>query len=573
VILTEKQRRVVDAEGNFLLLACPGSGKTRSAAERVSRLTRDVSTKIAVCSYTNIGAQRIASMLERELGTQLGPEHFIGTIHSFLLRYVVYPFAHLLGAEQGPHIREGGVWPDVVVHGDNRQRMNLDDFRSAPGGSLVITNKPRGVSGNDDAILASVGSQVWRRKFGLFRSAGALTADDAMCVALCILDKHPAVAAAVAGRFDELLLDEAQDTSELQLRCLEALWKTGGLASLVLIGDLQQSIYSFQGASAEGCRGLAEGAGLDVLTLDENHRSSQRICAVAKHFREGAAADTAVGPEAECEIDPEVLLYPAQDPQPAMEVFRGRLQHHGIEPVEAAVLTRRWRLAHALNGQTSIFRDTERRHEVGQIAARLAAGTLTASHVRWIQRLVSYCAWDATHLDELTEERREALRPAAYTFLRDMPPLEGDLQRWIKTTAKALQATAESLTDDVAHTGGRTLQAGPALRDHDAAEVFAPAPRDLAARTIHSFKGEDRDAVMVVIRAHNARDPMSQLELLEAAVGGETIDAEREEERRVVFVALTRARRYCLVALPDDARGRGVAEACTGLGFASIGSA
>jgi superfamily I DNA/RNA helicase len=76
---------------------------------------------------------------------------------------------------------------------------------------------------------------------------------------------------------------------------------------------------------------------------------------------------------------------------------------------------------------------------------------------------------------------------------------------------------------------------------------------------------------MIVVRRHYGTDPISQLELWEAAVSGAEVDAEKEEERRVMFVALTRASRYCLVALPDDQRGRAVANACAGLGFVVIG--
>lgn len=65
-------------------------------------------------------------------------------------------------------------------------------------------------------------------------------------------------------------------------------------------------------------------------------------------------------------------------------------------------------------------------------------------------------------------------------------------------------------------------------------------------------------------------DPTSQLELWEAAVSGSEIQSEKEEERRVLFVALTRAARYCLVALPDDQRGRAVADACAVLGFTVV---
>jgi len=97
--------------------------------------------------------------------------------------------------------------------------------------------------------------------------------------------------------------------------------------------------------------------------------------------------------------------------------------------------------------------------------------------------------------------------------------------------------------------------------------VFAPAAPDLFARTVHAFKGEDSEAVMVVVRRMIANDPTAQIELWEAAVAGTEIDADKAEERRVIFVALTRAQRYCLVALPDDSRGRDVEGKCATLGF------
>jgi superfamily I DNA/RNA helicase len=75
---------------------------------------------------------------------------------------------------------------------------------------------------------------------------------------------------------------------------------------------------------------------------------------------------------------------------------------------------------------------------------------------------------------------------------------------------------------------------------------------------------------MIVIRQHHGSDPTAQLGLWEAAVSGDDVDVEKEEERRVQFVALTRARRYCLVALPDDSRGQAIANACTGLGFTVV---
>lgn len=570
--LTPRQQEIVDAPGNFELLACPGSGKTRAAAHRVARLVAEPGKKVAACSYTNVGVDRLSAMLASDLGVVLQPQHFLGTIHTFLLRYAVYPYAHALGALQGPFVREGGSWPDLAVHGDHRQRMTLDQFRYTSDGALVVTDKERSVSGTDEEIIASIGQEVRKRKNGLFRTAGVLTADDSMWIALQVLRKFPVIADAVAARFDELLLDEAQDTSELQLACLELIQKTGRLDSLVLIGDLEQSIFSFQGASAPRCKALAQSCGLRAEPLSENHRSSQKICNVAVHFCSRETPDIAVGEHAGCNIDPEVVLYPSADPAAAMSMFRARLEHHGIETEKAIVLARAWKVVNTLTGRTTVFDEHDRRQLVGDLAVRLATGTLRATDVRATQRLISYCAWDVHHLDELDGDQWERLRAAAGRFLQDMPVLAGDLRSWLHAARAVLQSVASSLTDAVQHTAGRALPAGPDLEAQDAAEVFAPPQLDLSAQTVHSFKGEDCDAVMIVIRRHHGSDPTSQLPLWEAAVSGTDVDAEKEEERRVLFVALTRAARYCLVALPDDQRGRAVSAACAGLGFAVVRS-
>jgi DNA helicase-2/ATP-dependent DNA helicase PcrA len=569
VRLTDQQRAVVDAEGNFLLLACPGSGKTRSAAERVSRLSAAPGTKVAVCSYTNVGADRLSAVLRDDLRVILGPEHFLGTIHAFLIRYVLAPFGHLFGGEAHPVIRTDDDWPDLPVYGDPKQRVRLDHFRRAPDDSLVLPQVPRGVQGTPEEVIASVGARVRDYKKNLFFKHGLLTADDAMWATMKILQRRPDIARSVASRFDELLLDEAQDTSELQLECLKVLHATGSLRSLVLVGDLEQSIFSFQGASAEGCRNLAKDCGLELMELTENHRSSQRICDVAVHFCTREKADTAVGPEKDCDIVPELIVYPHKDPASTIDVFRDRLALHDIPVTETAVLARGHAIIEQLNGETTPKEVKPRHALIGLLAVASAAGTLTRHHVRSAQRLISDSAW-GIHPDQLDDQQRAEARAAGHALLLGLPPLTGDLRQFMLNARAALGEVVSTIVAKPKSTAGQLLPAGPRMAEHDAAAVFAPPVRDLAARTVHSFKGEDSDAVMVVVRRFHASDPTSQMELFRAVVTGEAVAPEKEEERRVMFVALTRARRYCLVALPDDRHGRDVAGQCANLGFAIV---
>jgi DNA helicase II / ATP-dependent DNA helicase PcrA len=220
-----------------------------------------------------------------------------------------------------------------------------------------------------------------------------------------------------------------------------------------------------------------------------------------------------------------------------------------------------------LNGRAALFGADERQYRLGNLAARLAAGTLTRRDIDAAQRLIAYCAWDTTHIGELDIDQRRALRSAAGQLLARLPTLDGDVRTWLTSARAVLQEAASPLAAPPHRTGGQAIRTKPDHDQHDAAEVFAPLPPDLHARTVHSFKGEDSDAVMVVIRRFHGSDPTAQLDLWEAAVAGNEPDPEKAEEQRVLFVALTRARRYCLVALPDDNRGQAVALACADLGF------
>lgn len=567
--LTDQQRRVVAADGDFLLLACPGSGKTRSAAARVGAHVA-TGRKVAVCSYTNVGADRIRAVIGG-MRITLGPEHFVGTLHGYLLRYVVYPFGTLVGAPRGPHLVEsaGG---SVAFRGDNRKRIPVADFRMRPDGSLKLRTRPLYLSTvEEDDIVAAVEQDVRRAKRQLLM-AGYVSFDDAIYVALRILRKNPQVARAVAARFDELLLDEAQDTSELQLACVDEL-RDAGLRSLVMVGDLEQSIFAFQGASAQGCRELADKHGLRTIELTENHRCSQRICNVAVHFCERADADTAVGPNARCPLDPEVLLYPPEEPAAAVELFRLRLEVHGANPTAAAVLARSNALVAELNGDEAPVAVGERPLALGRATATLRHGTLVRRQLEQVQRIVASAAWEEDALESLELEARERLRAETVCLLTTLPPLDEDLRTWIQTAAALLTDAATRLEDPPAKKGGRVLQSKAEQAGTVARDAFVPCARELEAQTIHDIKGEDRDAVLVVLDRPRSTKRDTPAQLWSSALAGEEIDAEQAEEKRIAFVALTRAERICVVALPDDDAGRKAAEAFVAKGFTLVDTA
>jgi len=108
----------------------------------------------------------------------------------------------------------------------------------------------------------------------------------------------------------------------------------------------------------------------------------------------------------------------------------------------------------ALNGQTPLFDDDDRQYRLGQLAARLAEGTLTRRDVEGAQRLISYCAWNETHLSALKDDERRRLRKSTGELLERLPALDGDVRSWLVAARTVLHEVASSLETKVVHTGG-----------------------------------------------------------------------------------------------------------------------
>jgi hypothetical protein len=176
-------------------------------------------------------------------------------------------------------------------------------------------------------------------------------------------------------------------------------------------------------------------------------------------------------------------------------------------------------------------------------------------------------------LDRLSTEQRDALRSVSIRFLAGLGSLDGDLREWIQSAARELAQAVALLVDTPAHAAGRVLGSKAAQSGTAAREASMPATAELRAQTVHDIKGEDRDAVMVVIDRPRSKRHGAQAELWGSALAGEEIGAEGAEEKRIAFVALTRAERICVVALPEDDGGRAAAEAFVARGFRIAGPA
>jgi len=272
--LNPQQREAVLAtEGPVLILAGAGSGKTRVITHRIAHLVldRDVpSHRILAVTFTNKAAGEMRARAEALLGGSTLAS-WLSTFHSFCVR--------LLRREN----EAAGLPRDFTIYDRDDQlalvRQAMRDEALAEKlhppqrvlGWISSRKNGRTRRAGDERYEAVAG-----RYAGALRDAGALDFDDLLLRAVALFDDAPEVRERYRERFQYVLVDEYQDTNRVQYDLIRHL--AGDQGNLTVVGDEDQSIYSWRGADIQNILDFEKDfPGARVLRLEENYRSSQAI--------------------------------------------------------------------------------------------------------------------------------------------------------------------------------------------------------------------------------------------------------------------------------------------------------
>ncbi|WP_163713445.1 ATP-dependent helicase [Mangrovibacterium lignilyticum] len=269
--LSELQQQIVDARGKVVVKACPGSGKTYSVAARIATLLKQDfhHQGIAAISFSNTAWKEINEKLTDDFGirTPLPYPHFVGTIDSFLNKYVFLPFGHLvLGTKERPNLVGE---PHSKWSGRFYADSFFDDITFDIKGSLAI----RKGSQIPLRLREGKGNVFWA-KMNLIRR-GFCNQSDANFHSMMVLKEFPLFAQNLVNRFPYLVVDEAQDTNDIQMEIINIL-VSNGLKEVMLIGDPNQAIFEWN--EAKPSLFLDKYKEWTPLDLDINRRSSSNIC-------------------------------------------------------------------------------------------------------------------------------------------------------------------------------------------------------------------------------------------------------------------------------------------------------
>ena len=282
--LNPHQREAVQqVDGALLILAGAGSGKTRTLTHRVAWLIRERGVppwQILAVTFTNKAAAEMKERLERLLGTEDLP--WVSTFHAACVRILRREIAAL------------GYSTDFTIYDDQDQERLLREIlreleipekslKPRAAAAVIDGAKNRGQLPEklerDDYYGAQL-ARVYATYQERLQRANALDFGDLLLLAVHLFETHPEVLARWQQRFRYLLVDEFQDTNQVQYRLIHLLADAHG--NLCVVGDDDQSIYRWRGAEIGNILGFERDyPGCVTIRLEQNYRSTGTILEAA----------------------------------------------------------------------------------------------------------------------------------------------------------------------------------------------------------------------------------------------------------------------------------------------------
>jgi DNA helicase-2/ATP-dependent DNA helicase PcrA len=277
-----QQEAVLYDNGPLLILAGAGSGKTRTLTHRIAYLIAQhnfTPEQIMAVTFTNKAAKEMRDRLWRLLGREIFMP-WMGTFHSISVRILRRFGEHI----QIPHnfvILDEGDRLSLVKQ--TMKELGATDKQFSPKliVSYISNAKSDCMSPDEYRALASTPAQqlaaeVYPRYERLRRSGKALDFDDLLCETIRLFEKAPAVRQNLQNLIKHILIDEYQDTNKAQYKIIKLL--TNSEQNICAVGDDWQSIYSWRGADFTNILNFERDfPGAKIIKLEQNYRSTEAI--------------------------------------------------------------------------------------------------------------------------------------------------------------------------------------------------------------------------------------------------------------------------------------------------------
>ena len=279
----------VTLEGPLLVLAGAGTGKTRVITYRMAELIRNgvEPSRILSVTFTNKAAKEMAERMSHFLGRRPSSRPMISTFHSLCVK-ILRDEIEALGYPKKFVIYDRGDQESAARRALRDIKVNETSLSPADLLSQISRWKMVGVlpelateySDDDKAFLAASG---YRRYQLSLRASGAVDFDDLLLLTAQLFDQFPEVLARQQARFEQVQIDEYQDTNEMQFQIVAALVKPHH--NICVVGDDDQSIYGWRGAEVKHILNFQQHfPGAKIVRLQDNYRCTTEIIRLANQL-------------------------------------------------------------------------------------------------------------------------------------------------------------------------------------------------------------------------------------------------------------------------------------------------
>ena len=573
--ITPERQAYLDARGHIILTACPGSGKTTSIVKKlysVANYCTDQYGKhagFACLSFTNKACAELKDKYRDMHGVPLDYPNLVATIDSFIMQCVVLPFWYLCPccSNKPLVINEKELLDKIYYHKEYRNG-ELKEYLAGElrqYSRIVHKKTPAKVSIERD------GSEKWDNnpvtdpneinyckavlayRFG----KGFINSSDALWIACFILYNHPDVARILVNRYPYIIVDEAQDNSELHF-CFFQLLKQAGLNNLEFVGDICQSIYGFRNARPELLQNMMREQGWQVLPMTECRRSNQRIINLYSKLKSTDLPDIRSHQVQDLNIPIIVYKYNDDNIRDIINDFNRRCDEHGQE--KRAVLARGLTKCKQLAG----IKDLKFKYWKSEIPYMLidAVFAFEDNDMDVAFRKVRQVLGILKHGDD-HEARKNYIHEIElsvdfntriYCFIKQIPSFSLSFEDWSVQTAQFLHDfwaldtvpifEAYQKKTDIQGRKMREIAKLPVEEYHQSNQQDSDYSR--CVNTIHGVKGATMDAVLLFLSENSRGESISLRDFPSHPV------SQMSEGQRLIYVACSRAKQFLALAVPSS---------------------
>ena len=580
--LSIKQSEIVNlGEGAFLIEASAGSGKTRVLTERVKKLLEDNSSKVLAITFTNKASEELKERIS--LDKIKNKNVFVGTFHSFCQSILESRFK-LLGFQKMPHIFEDEsdrseiveeVIKSIPYFTDIFNGMDSKQKSSYKTRVLHFISEVKRELAEPEELITEEGEEHFLMLYNEYqdnlRSNNAIDFDDLILLIYQLFMNNEAVQNLYSKSYNYIFIDEGQDLNKAQYYLLKSLCGEN-IKNVMIVGDPNQSIYGFNGATPEYMKNFfIEDFKATKIILDENYRCSKKIITASNLLMDlNIAADKYVK-EGKFEI------YKAQSEQDEAKYIVQKinelvsLQTHpdiegNIEYSNISILGR----------NRFVFKYIEEQLQENQIPFYFKSGNIGVKfetifmklfdnyfrivinpsdkiHARKLKSLLkvenfedankiqtsrySYFSFIKTTVDNLTEDNFKKSIKTFENFIKESnllldedkiqisSELEGLNDLWVTYSFNTLKPSLTGFKN--------AISLGTVMKNQKEEGV--------CISTVHTMKGQESDIVFLI-----GLDDGTFQYYLAIAKGGE----ELTQEKNNLYVAFTRAKRFLYLTYP-----------------------